>query len=101
MAEIQINLDHLAELARLDFSEEEKQTIAVQLGSILEYVGTLAAVDTKDVPPSAFITDAINVWREDVVEGCDLNVIKRCVEAFPKSVGSALVVPGVFEERTE
>lgn len=101
MSDIKINLEHLAELARLNFSEQEQQAIAPQLGAILEYVGKLSAVDTTGVSPSTFMTEAENVWREDIVRECEPQTVERSLAAFPKCLGTALSVPGVFEERTE
>ena len=96
-----VNVDHLAELARIQLSNDEKAILAPQMESILEYVGKLTAVDTSRIPPSAYITEAKNVFRADLVESCEPDVAARCIEAFPKKVGTALVVPGIFEERTE
>ena len=101
MDKYQADMDHLAELAKLGLSEEERAMFGPQMASILAYVGKLASVDTSQVPAAAFTTDAKNVWRQDVVATCDPDIARRCLEAFPKSVGSALSVPGVFEERTE
>ena len=100
MAQNLVNIDHLANLARLDFSDEEKATIAPQLWIILEYVWKLSQVDTTNVSNRTYVTDAVNVWREDIIESCDPEIVARCLEAFPKKVGTALSVPGIFEERT-
>lgn len=101
MSKITINIDRLADLARLDLSDEEKAMIAPQMESILGYISTLAEVDTSHVGAEASTTDLRNVWREDVVVGCDAETQKMCLDAFPKKVGTALSVPGIFEERTE
>lgn len=96
-----IDIDHLAELARLAISEEEKATVAPELESILEYVGKLSKLDTSGVPTAAYLTDAVNVWRDDEVVAGEESERQACLKAFPKSVGSALEVPGIFDERTE
>ena len=101
MNKIVVDIDHLADLARLELTDEEKATIAPQLESILAYVGKLAEVDTSEVSPAAYITEAKNVFRADEIKECDPEIRARAVEAFPKKVGSALSVPGIFEERTE
>lgn len=59
-------VDHIAHLARLEFNGEEKQNIKADLTKIIGFVDQLNAVDTAGVEPLIFMTDAINVLREDV-----------------------------------
>lgn len=101
MSEKLIDIDHLADLARISLSDEEKAAIAPQLESILSYVGKLSEVDTSGVSEAAYVTDAVNVFRDDVAVACDDSVKKAIIDAFPKKVGTALQVPGMFEDRTE
>jgi len=61
-------LRHVADLARLDLSDEERKTYAGQLASILEYIEKLDALDLSDVEPTAHVFSTVNVFREDVVE---------------------------------
>ena len=96
-----IDIDHLSDLARISLTEEEKTAIAPQLETILSYVGRLAEVDTSGVSEAAYVTDAVNVFREDVGKPCDEAVRLAVIAAFPKKVGTALEVPGMFDERTE
>ena len=56
---------HVAELARLDLDDIAIATFADQIGSILEYVDTLARVDTKDVRPTTHAIFMNNAFRED------------------------------------
>ncbi len=61
-------VERVARLARLSLSQQEKETFAVQLGSILEYAGMLNQLDTNGVEPLDHILPVYNVFREDVVE---------------------------------
>lgn len=61
-------VEHVAWLARLSLSEQEKETFAAQLGSILEYVDVLNQLDTDGVEPLDHILPVFNVFREDVVK---------------------------------
>ncbi|ACX52221.1 glutamyl-tRNA(Gln) amidotransferase, C subunit [Ammonifex degensii KC4] len=61
-------VEHVAALARLELSEEEKELFARQLGKIIEYVNTLQELPTDDVPPLVHVVPLKNVWREDKVE---------------------------------
>ncbi len=61
-------VEHVALLARLALSAEEKQTFAEQLGSILEYANKLNALDTEGIEPLVNILPVFNVLRDDEVK---------------------------------
>ena len=46
-------VDHIAALARLRLTEEEKELYRQQLSAILDYFAQLQSLDTSDVPPAA------------------------------------------------
>jgi len=62
------DVEHVAKLARLALSEEEKEKFAPQLNSILEYVNALNEVDTTGVEPMAHSIKISNVMRDDEVK---------------------------------
>jgi aspartyl-tRNA(Asn)/glutamyl-tRNA(Gln) amidotransferase subunit C len=59
-------VEHIAELARLALSDEEKARYQEQLSTILEYAASLQALDTSDIPPTATVLPLSNVMRADV-----------------------------------
>lgn len=59
-------VDHVALLARLGLSDEERERFAHQLGDILAHVSQLGGIDTSAVPETAQVGDLVDVWREDV-----------------------------------
>jgi aspartyl-tRNA(Asn)/glutamyl-tRNA(Gln) amidotransferase subunit C len=59
-------VDHIAHLARLEFEGEEKENIKSDMNKMLEFVAQLNRVNTDGVEPLIFMTDSINVLREDV-----------------------------------
>jgi len=61
-------VEHVARLARLELSEQEKETLTDQLSNILTYVEQLNELDTKGVEPTSHVLDINNVMREDVPE---------------------------------
>lgn len=61
-------VEHVALLARLNLSEQEKMLFAGQLGSILEYAARLNELDTDGVQPLDHILPIYNVFREDQVQ---------------------------------
>ncbi len=62
------DIDHLASLARLKFTVEEKQKLAQQLSELRRYVDKLNSLDLTDVPPTYHVLDLSNVFREDEVK---------------------------------
>lgn len=90
-----INLDHVAKLAKLRLTEAEKEMLGKQLPSLVEYVAKLQEVDTTNVDAKAYLTDATNVFRPDVPTTTD-QTRDNVVNAFPRRAGDALEVPGIF-----
>jgi len=60
-----LNLDYVANLARLALTDEEKAKFARQLGDILHYVEKLKQVDVTGVEPMAHAAPVFNVWQAD------------------------------------
>ena len=56
---------HVAQLARLELTEEEIERFQEQLNAILEAVGKVAELDLSDVEPTAHPLDLVNVFGED------------------------------------
>ncbi len=59
---------HVAELAELQFSDDEIEKITPQLDKILDHVARISSVDTEGIPPTSHAMDIKNVFREDEVE---------------------------------
>lgn len=59
-------VNHIAHLARLEFNGTEKENIKKDLSKIIGFVDQLSTVDTDGVEPLIFMTDSINVLREDL-----------------------------------
>ncbi|MCG8377331.1 MAG: Asp-tRNA(Asn)/Glu-tRNA(Gln) amidotransferase subunit GatC [Chlorobiales bacterium] len=57
---------YIAELARLSFTEAEKEKMTSELNAILHYVEKLNEVDTEGIEPLSSIHDQVNVLREDI-----------------------------------
>jgi aspartyl-tRNA(Asn)/glutamyl-tRNA(Gln) amidotransferase subunit C len=62
-------IDNLANLARLQFDDQEKAAIKNDLQKMIAFVEKLKEVDTTGTAPLLHMTDAINVYREDEVKG--------------------------------
>ena len=62
-------IDKLAHLARLKFSNEEKQEIKTDLQRMIVFVEKLNELDLEKVEPLLHMSGEINVLREDEVKG--------------------------------
>ena len=62
------DVEHVAQLSRLELSEKDLDKYTGQLDAILEYIDVLSQVDTSGVEPMAHVLDIRNVMRPDVVQ---------------------------------
>ena len=60
------DVDHVAALARLGITPDERARFAGQLSGILEHFRALQALDTEEISPTAQVLDVRNVMRADV-----------------------------------
>jgi aspartyl-tRNA(Asn)/glutamyl-tRNA(Gln) amidotransferase subunit C len=67
---IEIDVEHVARLARLELTAEEKDRFGRQLGLILEHAARVGEVAAADVPPTAHPVPRANVLRPDEAEPC-------------------------------
>ncbi|MDZ7261839.1 MAG: Asp-tRNA(Asn)/Glu-tRNA(Gln) amidotransferase subunit GatC [candidate division KSB1 bacterium] len=61
-------VETVARLAKLHFSEEEKEKFTHQLAEIVTYMEKLNELNTDEVEPTSHVLDIKNVFREDKVE---------------------------------
>ena len=62
-----IDVAYVAELARLELSDEDKAIFQPQLENIVKYVEKISSVDVSNVPPTMHGRTIVNALREDVV----------------------------------
>ena len=62
-------VDKLAHLSRLQFNETEKAEIKNDLQRMIEFVEKLNELNVDDVQPMLFMSDEVNVLREDEIKG--------------------------------
>ena len=61
------DVEHVAKLARLELTAEEKEIYTKQLGDVLKYVDQMNEVDTSNIKPMSHAVDFVNVMRDDNV----------------------------------
>jgi aspartyl-tRNA(Asn)/glutamyl-tRNA(Gln) amidotransferase subunit C len=62
---VEIDIDHVARLARLRLTDEEKARFSRQLALILEHAARVGEVAAADVPPTSHPVPRANVYRSD------------------------------------
>lgn len=88
-------VQRVAELARLEFSEEDEARMAEELSQILDYVEKLDELDTSGVPPMSHVLDVSNVFRPDEVESrIDRD---QALEPAPETTDGYFQVPKVLD----
>ena len=89
-------IDNLANLSRLRFTEEEKAEIKNDLQRMIAFVEKLQEVDTTGTAPLLHMTDAINVYREDMVKGSIPR--EEAMKNAPETDGTFFKVPKVIKK---
>lgn len=60
-------VDKIAHLARLEFENEAKDEIVKEMNNMLSFVETLNEIDTTGIEPLIYMSDEVNVIREDEI----------------------------------
>ena len=61
-------VEKVAHLARLELAEDEKEKMIEDMSKILGFMAKLNEIDTSGIEPLVYMTNEINVVREDVVK---------------------------------
>ncbi len=89
------DVEHVAHLARLNFTDEENQTFTSQLNEILMYMDILNKIDTTGVEPMTHATSLNNALRDDVRR--ESLGTERALKNAPEDAGDCFKVPRVIE----
>ncbi len=89
-------VEHLAHLAALEFTPEEKQKIATELERILEYVRQLEEVDTTGVEPLEHPGGPVQAMRPD--EPQPSLPVEEALRNAPDRQGGFFRVPRVIRK---
>ena len=92
---VEIDIEHVARLARLDLTPEEMAKLREQLGAILEHAAKVGEVATADVPPTAYAIPRSNVLRPDEVR--DSLPVEDVLANAPEREDDRFKVPRIVE----
>ncbi len=56
---------HIADLSKLEFSDEKLEKISIELSNMVDFANVLSEIDVEGVKPTAHILDIKNVFRKD------------------------------------
>ncbi len=90
------DVDKIAKLAKLKFSETEKIKLQKDLNQILEYIDELNELNLDNVEPLENINETENVLREDDVE--KWLTTKEALKNAPAKTGKFFKVPKVLDK---
>lgn len=91
----QFDVRYVAQLARLDLSDEEIAKFQSQLGQVLAHVEKLRGVDVSGVEPTAHANQVVNAFRAD--EPRNWFTSNDALANAPRSANGLFVVPKVIE----
>jgi aspartyl-tRNA(Asn)/glutamyl-tRNA(Gln) amidotransferase subunit C len=91
-----INVTHIAKLANLPLTPDEKEKFEKQLSEVLSYVEQLQKIDTSNIIPTSQVTGLENVLREDSA-GESLSQ-EDALSQTKSSQNGLFKVSGIFEE---
>ncbi|MFH1201371.1 MAG: Asp-tRNA(Asn)/Glu-tRNA(Gln) amidotransferase subunit GatC [Candidatus Omnitrophota bacterium] len=89
------DVKYVADLARVELTEEELNQFAKQLENIIEYIDKLKKLDISAVEATTHVLNIKNVFRDDVVKP-SLNIVEF-LKSIPKKEGTFFKVPKVIE----
>lgn len=87
---------HLANLARIDLSQEEIESLTSELGQIVEAVAKVTEVAGPDVPATSHPLPLTNVFRDDEVRPS--LTVEQALSGAPDRDGDKFKVAAILDE---
>ncbi len=89
-------VEHIAGLARIELTKEEREKFSDELSDVLGYVEQLQEVDTKNIEPVSQVTGLVNIVREDRAEDSGEDGRKKMIENFPEEKEGCIKVKQIM-----
>lgn len=89
------DVEHVANLARLELNDAEKEQFTRQLNAILKYAEQLNGLDTDGIEPTSHAMPLVNVMRED--EARPSWPLEQVLSNAPDEEDGHFKVPAVME----
>lgn len=91
-----IDVEYIANLARIRLNKKESQNFSNQLVEVLSYIEKLNKVDTADTPPTTHPLSLSNVFRND--EARDSLPADKALSNAPRRKEDFFKVPKIISE---
>lgn len=92
-------IDHISYLAKLSFEGEEREEIKTDMSNIINFMGKLNEVDTEGVEPLIFMSEEVNVLREDTPQQTITH--EEALKNAPKKDSDYFRIPKVLDKTIE
>lgn len=89
-------VDKIAHLARLEFENEAKEQIVKDMNNMLAFVDKLSELDTTQIEPLIYMSDEVNILREDDVQ--QVITQQEALKNAPKHDSDYFKVPRMIEK---
>ncbi len=90
-------VNHIAHLARLKFDGDEVKSIQIDLENMISFMGKLNELETSDLEPLLFMSDEVNVLREDIA--VETISAKEALKNAPKKDSDYFRIPKVLDKK--
>lgn len=92
-------VDHIAKLANIPVTQEEKKTLSDGFTKTMEVVDHLSELNTSSIEPTHQVTGLVNVLRDDVVDQARMFTQKQALSNAKKTHNGFFVVEQILEEK--
>ena len=89
-------VDKIAKLSKLKFNEEEGNLILKDMNKMLEFIGQLNQLDTKDIDPLIHMSDEVNKLRNDINQ--ELTSQNEALKNSPEKDSTYFKLPKVLDK---
>lgn len=91
-------VQHVANLARLELDDDEVERMAAELSKVLDHVERIRELDLEGVPPTSHVVDVAGVVRADEPEPCLPREVVLAAAPEPVDGGFGVPSPGPTDD---
>jgi len=92
----QEEIEHIAHLARIELTQEEKVRYGKEMSAILEYIQKLEEIETDNVEPIGHITGMVNIYRQDIARTENAEEVAGIMDNVPHTKKECISVKQVL-----
>lgn len=91
-----MDIPHIANLARIELTDDETARFDSQLSQVLEYIEKLRELDVSDIEPTAHAYPVFDIVREDIAHDNSFTV-EEALSNAPAQAHKQFKVPKVMD----